>query len=97
MSDCNCSICADTINNPITTYCNHTYCSECLKEWHEKCFNNRHDMPCPLCRTLLWKYTPQIQDIEDEEFDYYFEPNIGDYVYSNNYLERINNLTEQTN
>ncbi len=46
MSDCNCSICTDTINNPITTYCNHTYCSECLKEWH--------DMLYPLCRTLFW-------------------------------------------
>ena len=38
-----CSICLDDKNNMVIPYdCQHSYCSDCIKQWNR---------PCPLCRS----------------------------------------------
>lgn len=40
-----CSICLETLNEPVTLMCQHTFCRACLKGDIKK---------CPLCRTRMW-------------------------------------------
>lgn len=45
MNDGMCSICHDTLTNPIRiASCQHIFCSECIDEWLER------ESTCPLCR-----------------------------------------------
>ena len=38
-----CSVCLDDKNNMVIPYeCQHSYCSDCIKQWNR---------PCPLCRS----------------------------------------------
>lgn len=40
-----CSICHDSLINPKTLHCNHTFCSECISSWL------RIHPTCPVCRS----------------------------------------------
>ncbi|GLH01970.1 Uncharacterized protein GBIM_08025 [Gryllus bimaculatus] len=44
-----CPICFDVLSDPISTKCNHHFCSECFK----KLFNSRGSHRCPVCHTSL--------------------------------------------
>ena len=43
-----CPICFDTIHDPTTTDCKHTFCNTCLRAWL------RDATSCPLCRYELY-------------------------------------------
>ena len=43
----NCSICMDTLSNPVLTTCHHVFCLQCIVPW----FQRSHT--CPQCRTPL--------------------------------------------
>lgn len=42
-----CSICSMVMANPVQSPCEHTFCSECIKEWL------RVNGSCPIDRTIL--------------------------------------------
>ena len=47
-----CSICHDLFNEPVTLFCNHTYCHSCLvvlKKDYRDC------RQCPVCQTKIWE------------------------------------------
>ncbi|KAF4111291.1 bloodthirsty-related gene family, member 9 [Onychostoma macrolepis] len=41
-----CYICLDVFMDPVSTPCGHNFCKICLK----KCWDNRHDYSCPICK-----------------------------------------------
>ncbi|XP_059811734.1 tripartite motif-containing protein 6-like [Hemitrygon akajei] len=41
-----CSICLDTLNDPVTTECEHDFCRACIVEY----WNKQNTSICPLCR-----------------------------------------------
>ena len=43
---CDCAICLDTIDTPITLNCNHVFCEGCITEYEQK---GGH--VCPYCRS----------------------------------------------
>ncbi len=45
-----CSICRDLFNEPITLFCNHTFCHYCIKMTN----NNKR---CPLCNIKVWDFS----------------------------------------
>jgi len=45
ISDLQCSVCLEILNEPVTLMCQHTFCRACLKADIKK---------CPLCRTRIW-------------------------------------------
>lgn len=45
--DLTCSICLDLFEEPLTTFCGHTFCKECIHEWTKKSF------ACPICKDRL--------------------------------------------
>lgn len=44
-----CSICLDPPSMPLTTPCDHVFCSSCLYEWISK----SKDCRCPMCRDII--------------------------------------------
>jgi len=46
VGDC-CSICQDTMSQPLKLRCKHIFCEECIGEWLER------DITCPLCRAVV--------------------------------------------
>ena len=49
-----CPICLSTINNPVTTFCEHTFCASCIETWRQT------NDSCPLCRRVIWVYIPDV-------------------------------------
>lgn len=48
MTDCECAICLESIQNPCNTNCNHKFHYTCLFKWIES-----NKTSCPLCRAKL--------------------------------------------
>ncbi|XP_078489871.1 uncharacterized protein LOC100186860 isoform X2 [Ciona intestinalis] len=46
-----CSICLETMTNPVQTKCNHSFCSHCI----HKAMAERPSFKCPLCKTAINK------------------------------------------
>uniref|UniRef100_F6QH43 RING-type domain-containing protein n=1 Tax=Ciona intestinalis TaxID=7719 RepID=F6QH43_CIOIN len=46
-----CSICLETMTNPVQTKCNHSFCSHCI----HKAMAERPSFKCPLCKTAISK------------------------------------------
>ena len=45
-----CSLCKGIIYDPVELFCDHIFCSQCLKDWSEK-LNDK----CPLCNKVIYK------------------------------------------
>jgi hypothetical protein len=43
----NCTICHEIKNNEVTLFCNHSFCTECIRIWI------REQPTCPLCRESI--------------------------------------------
>jgi hypothetical protein len=56
MDDLNCMICFQTLNEPITTNCGHSYCRKCAYDWYFKYKN----FTCPTCRCTLDTKFPSV-------------------------------------
>lgn len=56
----NCSICLEPIEaNRITTVCKHIFHTNCFDEWiTTKLRKNTIEVPCPLCRRVVFKLNP---------------------------------------
>lgn len=56
-----CYICKDLLNAPVRTQCDHTYCSQCIREYLLR------DNRCPLCKTEVFesglKRDPLLEEI----------------------------------
>lgn len=52
----NCLICSNTMCEPTTMHCGHSFCRSCTIKW---CFQYRH-YNCPVCRKKLDKSLPSI-------------------------------------
>lgn len=52
----NCLICSNTMCEPTTMHCGHSFCRSCSIKW---CFQYRH-YNCPVCRKKLDKSLPSI-------------------------------------
>lgn len=48
-----CSICTDTATNPYKTSCSHDFCIECLLKWVNTQYENKHEITCPNCRSVI--------------------------------------------
>ena len=50
-----CSICLENIEkeNMYITECCHKFCNECFQNWSKICKDQKNDVKCPTCRTLL--------------------------------------------
>ena len=62
VEDSTCVICYNHINpnrNYTKTECKHTFCSKCIFEWIQR---NAIAPECPVCRTSLTKYTPNLSE-----------------------------------
>ena len=65
MSDDECSICRDTLINPLTLICKHTYCKMCFEEWDNTQKKLGQDTQCPLCcRVVIPRINPKIKSID---------------------------------
>jgi hypothetical protein len=42
-----CSICYETMRQPVKLACSHMFCEECVTEWFD------HERSCPLCRASV--------------------------------------------
>eukprot|EP00873_Tetraselmis_striata_P033391 jgi/Tetstr1/453655/TSEL_040611.t1 len=42
-----CSICQESMSNPLRLSCKHIFCEECVTEWFER------ERTCPLCRAVV--------------------------------------------
>lgn len=51
-----CPICSNTMREPTTMQCGHSFCRSCTIKW---CFEYRH-YNCPVCREVLDKSLPNI-------------------------------------
>ena len=56
VGDC-CSICQDTMSQPLKLRCKHIFCEECIGEWLER------DITCPLCRCDFYSSTPLLSPL----------------------------------
>jgi hypothetical protein len=83
--DNNCSICQETITNPVTaSTCGHKFCSDCIKPWLDA--NDK----CPNCRAILPEGThPQPAS--------YFEYENEDPEMETNWRPRRDSITELQN
>lgn len=71
-----CSIClGDIISRVTLTACNHSFCRECMLEWHR---SQQENKTCPLCRT---PYNPALdlfyRTYEDRLASFQFWPAIS--------------------
>ncbi|XP_057294212.1 breast cancer type 1 susceptibility protein homolog isoform X2 [Hydractinia symbiolongicarpus] len=61
-----CTICLDLLSQPISTKCNHQFCSQCIKELLVKS-DKKRPVTCPLCKNKITKRSinsnPQIAEI----------------------------------
>lgn len=48
--ECQCPVCLDVLNDPVTTPCGHNFCKTCLKE----CWDNSPNK-CPYCKETFNK------------------------------------------
>lgn len=49
-----CSICYDTLENPIYLNCSHIFCGQCIFSWMQSNLRTRHgSVHCPECRTVV--------------------------------------------
>ena len=63
--DFDCPICLNEINNPenkIITSCNHAFCGDCIEHLQNLAQNNKC-IKCPMCRLVLKKKLPPVQEI----------------------------------
>ncbi|XP_041530131.1 tripartite motif-containing protein 60-like [Microtus oregoni] len=63
---CTCFICSALFRNPVTIFCGHNFCQECLSV----CWKDLRDVfPCPICRAdsfrRHWHRNPQICNLTD--------------------------------
>ena len=83
--DKNCSICQETITNPVTApTCGHNFCSDCIKPWLE--VNNK----CPNCRATLPEGT------DPQPAPYFEHENEGPEM-ETNWRPRRDSITELRN
>jgi hypothetical protein len=47
MTSHSCSICLDTLENPVSLGCGHNFCGECIHVFVE--YHKNHVLPCPYC------------------------------------------------
>lgn len=48
-----CPICFESVNEATTLSCRHQYHSHCINNWAVSCINNRREVTCASCRTLV--------------------------------------------
>ncbi len=55
MTSYECAICLENIkqNNMYITDCCHKFCNECFVNWTKSCKEQKSDVKCPTCRTVL--------------------------------------------
>ena len=63
MSDSDCPICLNEIDDSYTTNCHHTFCRNCILVCFEKLSNT-----CPLCRSQITYFDPSWSTMSTEEF-----------------------------
>uniref|UniRef100_A0A672YIS0 Uncharacterized protein n=1 Tax=Sphaeramia orbicularis TaxID=375764 RepID=A0A672YIS0_9TELE len=51
-----CHVCSETFKDPVSLSCNHSFCSNCLKEFWEKTKNKN----CPICKRKSSKDEPLV-------------------------------------
>ena len=60
-----CSICCDEVKNELKTFCNHTFCQDCIVQWATK------KNTCPLCREknllFLCKYCRKVKSEKEHK------------------------------
>jgi hypothetical protein len=81
-SEYSCPICYDDIKDNIyITNCNHKFCKKCINKW----FNNKINVTCPLCRTIILN----IENFNNNDFI-----NIGSnsFYYGKNNMEKKFNI-----
>ena len=59
LNDNNCSICMDSLKNPIMLECTHIYCGSCIFKWVK---NNKN---CPHCRKSILSYDKLIAIVNE--------------------------------
>ena len=64
-----------------TPECNHTFHHNCLDKWYRTCFNNNHELSCPLCnRNVLSTEHLNVYTYRDVKL---FNPKNTDLLYYN--------------
>jgi hypothetical protein len=59
LSQSDCAICLESIENIYAVKCGHVFCSKCFSDWkNEKILENR-PITCPLCRINLYEENEQ--------------------------------------
>ncbi len=83
-----CSICKGIVLEPVELFCDHIFCSNCLKDWSEK-LNDR----CPLCNKVIYKKPSISEENKIILLNLKFYDNGKEYTYN----EYIKFLTFGTN
>ncbi|KUF92935.1 hypothetical protein AM588_10003859 [Phytophthora nicotianae] len=58
-----CSICYETMRQPVKLACSHMFCEECVTEWFD------HERSCPLCRASVGSGPSAEENIKPQFLD----------------------------
>ncbi|KAL3672285.1 hypothetical protein V7S43_002944 [Phytophthora oleae] len=58
-----CSICYETMHQPVKLACSHMFCEECVTEWFD------HERSCPLCRASVGSGLTEEENVKPQFLD----------------------------
>lgn len=58
-----CSICYETMRQPVKLACSHMFCEECVTEWFD------HERSCPLCRASVGSGPTEEENVKPQFLD----------------------------
>ncbi|KAF1779478.1 Zinc finger, RING-type, conserved site [Phytophthora cactorum] len=58
-----CSICYETMRQPVKLACSHMFCEECVTEWFD------HERSCPLCRASVGSGSSEEENVKPQFLD----------------------------
>ena len=64
-----CSVCSSIFTDPKQLPCLHSFCLDCLKQWHRASYNSQGTIKCPNCLTL--SRVPDSGDLKDFPTSFY--------------------------